>query len=194
MCMCICTFITCVHVCVGKWLLCQPVQSFTVSAETRLLPDSIFWIQWSIIVSYMYMLLCSHCARTHAHTLANTYTYTHAHIHKHASQYYMKKTVSFCTCTHSKSFNYKILLGRLHIVWKSTWQNHMFCQSLLFLSILQVFDGRIDFQQQYQFVFCLWMLTFNEKVVNRIKEWVHAFCLHCYHAILNHSNLKLFNT
>ncbi|XP_065890325.1 V-type proton ATPase subunit H-like isoform X2 [Dysidea avara] len=36
--------------------------------------------------------------------------------------------------------------------------------------ILQILDGRIDFQQQYQLIFCLWMLTFNEKIVNRIKD------------------------
>ena len=39
-------------------------------------------------------------------------------------------------------------------------------------SILDILDRRITFQLQYQLIFCLWMLSYNVEVVERMKEWV----------------------
>ena len=36
--------------------------------------------------------------------------------------------------------------------------------------ILDILDRRITFQLQYQLIFCLWMLSFNVSVVERMKE------------------------
>ncbi len=38
------------------------------------------------------------------------------------------------------------------------------------LRILDLLDKRITFQLQYQLIFCLWMLSYNVEVVERMKE------------------------
>lgn len=37
-------------------------------------------------------------------------------------------------------------------------------------SILNLLDHRIVFQLQYELIFCLWMLSFEDDIVNRMKE------------------------
>jgi V-type H+-transporting ATPase subunit H len=52
-----------------------------------------------------------------------------------------------------------------------------YCSSLPLSSILDLLDRRITFQLQYQLVFCIWMLSFQSSVVEKMKEYPLAAVL-----------------
>jgi len=39
-------------------------------------------------------------------------------------------------------------------------------------TIISVLRGRVNFQVQYQLVFCLWVLTFNPLLAEKMNKWV----------------------
>jgi hypothetical protein len=45
-------------------------------------------------------------------------------------------------------------------------------------TLLAVLQGRVNFQVQYQLIFCLWVLTFNYVLAEKMNKWAstHACC------------------
>lgn len=39
-------------------------------------------------------------------------------------------------------------------------------------TLLSVLSGRVNFQIQYQLVFCIWVLTFNPRLAERMNKYV----------------------
>lgn len=40
-------------------------------------------------------------------------------------------------------------------------------------TLLSVLSGRVNFQIQYQLIFCIWVLTFNPKLAERMNKLVN---------------------
>lgn len=53
--------------------------------------------------------------------------------------------------------NRKIIIRYFYYIWYST-------------SVLDLLDHRINFQLQYELIFGLWMLSFDNDIVNEMKE------------------------
>lgn len=41
-------------------------------------------------------------------------------------------------------------------------------------TLLSVLSGRVNFQIQYQLVFCIWVLTFNPRLTERMNKYVNV--------------------
>lgn len=39
-------------------------------------------------------------------------------------------------------------------------------------TLLSVLSGRVNFQIQYQLIFCIWVLTFNSRLAERMNKYV----------------------
>ena len=39
-------------------------------------------------------------------------------------------------------------------------------------TLLRVLEGRVNFQIQYQLIFCIWVLTFNPRLAERMNKYV----------------------
>lgn len=57
----------------------------------------------------------------------------------------------------------------------------VFANLIFFLfRLMNVLSGRVGFQLQYQLIFCLWCLTFNEDISSRLDKYVHKLYQVCY--------------
>jgi len=51
-------------------------------------------------------------------------------------------------------------------------------------TLLAVLKGRVNFQVQYQLIFCLWVLTFNPLLAEKMNKWA---CTNLYFVRASHS-------
>lgn len=52
-------------------------------------------------------------------------------------------------------------------------------------TLISVLSGRVNFQVQYQLIFCIWVLTFNPLLAEKMNKYVLLYYYILYNCIFN---------
>lgn len=90
--------------------------------------------------------------------------------------WYKEKSVSFCiTTVHGLLFQnneYMQSVARcLQMMLRIDEYRFAFVAVDGISTLLAVLQGRVNFQVQYQLIFCLWVLTFNPLLAEKMNKW-----------------------